>query len=123
MRGVVNFLGQTCRAGARSTAARFSRATSADAVPFDSAARSEAPGDPGPLEADDLNEGHAALFGAAPTGAGHAARKVLSLGRLLLLLSLVLTSAAAMKCVALLQRSRDFHPDWPGRSAGEKPTV
>jgi len=44
------------------------------------------------------------------------ARKAVSIGRLLLVVTLLLTSAMAMKLLASIRRSREFHPNWVAKN-------
>ena len=58
---------------------------------------------------------------AASTATPGGARSVRALngrfGRLILFMILLLTSAVAMKFATLVMRARNFHPNWPARSA------
>ena len=55
------------------------------------------------------------LFGGPERYAARVTRKAVSAGRLLLLLTLVLTSALLMKCLVVLRPPKAFHPNWPAK--------
>jgi len=48
------------------------------------------------------------------------ARKAVSKGQLVLVLILLLTSAAAIKLGTMIRRSREFHPNWPSKGLAKR---